>query len=362
MAVVLYAIALAGSWLVTARLRQVPPLEPGEREVSLSTAGSRNPSQAAVRVVFRDEGSEDDVGSPVLMLHGSPGRSHDFATVSPTVARDRRAIAPNLPGFGKSSRDVPDYSIRAHAAYMLALLDRLGIDRAHLVGYSMGGGVALEMAAHAPGRVASIVLLASIGLQEFELTGRYWPNHAIHAAQLGALWMLHRAVPHFGLFDRTPLTVAYARNFFDSDQRPLRAALDGLAMPVLILHGTEDPLVPFEAAAEHHRRVPQSELQVIPHGHFAPFADGPAVGARIAAFLAEVDANRALTKATAGASRLAESRRPVDVPTRPRGFGLLVTVAALVTPLLAAGAACWWLRARLAARRGSSSDWPHPVA
>jgi pimeloyl-ACP methyl ester carboxylesterase len=256
-------------------------------------------------------------------------------------------IAPDLPGFGKSEADIPDYSIRAHATYMLELLDRLGVERAHIVGYSMGGGVGLEMAAHAPARVASLVLLASIGLQEFELTGLYWPNRAIHGAQLGGLWLAQRAVPHFGLFDGSPLSIGYARNFFDSDQRPLRAALDGLEMPVLILHGRDDPLVPFEAAVEHHRRVPQSTLMEIPHGHFAPFVDGPALGARIAGFLADVEGGRAPAKSHADPARAAEARRPVRVPIRPRGFGLVVTIASVVAAIVVPLAAWWgWRRWR----------------
>lgn len=65
-------------------------------------------------------------------------------------------------------------------------------------------------------------MLSAIGLQEFELTGSYRVNHALHGAQLASLWLLCNAVPHFGLLHRSGLSVEYARNFYDSDQRPLR--------------------------------------------------------------------------------------------------------------------------------------------
>ncbi len=76
---------------------------------------------------------------------------------------------------------------RAHPRYVLAWLDQQHIQRAHLVGFSMGGGVALNLADIAPERVASITMLSAIGMQEMELLGDYHLNHAIHGAQLAGL-------------------------------------------------------------------------------------------------------------------------------------------------------------------------------
>jgi pimeloyl-ACP methyl ester carboxylesterase len=81
----------------------------------------------------------------VLLLHGSPGSSDDFRTLGPALGRRFNVVAPDLPGFGDSDMKIPDYSIRAHAAYALEVMDRLHLDSAHLLGFSMGGGVALEM-------------------------------------------------------------------------------------------------------------------------------------------------------------------------------------------------------------------------
>jgi pimeloyl-ACP methyl ester carboxylesterase len=136
----------------------------------------------------------------------------------------RRVIVPDLPGFGASEHDVADYSIRAHARYVLELLDALGVERADVVGFSMGGGVALSLADAAPARVRSITLLSSIGAQEYELLGDYAINHAFHGVQLAGLWGLRELVPHFGALDRTILGIPYARNFYDTDQRPLRGS------------------------------------------------------------------------------------------------------------------------------------------
>ena len=61
----------------------------------------------------------------VVLLHGSPGGRFDFHGLPDALARDRCVIAPDLPGFGDSTRDVPDYGVAAHAAYVDALLAAL---------------------------------------------------------------------------------------------------------------------------------------------------------------------------------------------------------------------------------------------
>ena len=82
-------------------------------------------------------------------------------------------IVRDLPGFGASTHALPDYSFRADARYVLEVLDDLHIAKAQFVGFSMGGGVVLSIADIAPERVASIVMLSAIGVQEQELLGNY---------------------------------------------------------------------------------------------------------------------------------------------------------------------------------------------
>jgi len=73
------------------------------------------------------------------------------------------------------------------------------------------------------------------------------------------------------VLDDVELNVEYARNFYDSDQRPLRSVLRNFRGPMLIIHGTRDPLVPIAAANEHHLLVPQSELRILDDNHFMAF-------------------------------------------------------------------------------------------
>lgn len=280
-----------------------------------------------VHLAYREWRPTDGEDAPVVLLvHGSPGDGANFNRLAPLLAERHRVIAPDLPGFGESTRDVPDYSILAHARYVQELLDQLGIAQVHAVGFSLGGGVVLHLSEIAPERVRSLTLLSSIGVQELELFGQYQLNHAVHGAQLVGLWLLYEAVPHFGLLDRSMLDLSYARNFFDTDQRPLRAALDGWAGPMLILHGRGDVLVPYEAALEHERIVPQSQLVTLDENHFTLFTRPELLVRPLETFFEDVEAGRALTRAQAAPERLAAALGEGVRLGRLSGFALVVSM------------------------------------
>lgn len=285
----------------------------------------------AIRLAYEDHpAQESGEGLPLVLLHGSPGEADNFARVAPLLARKHRLIIPDLPGFGHSTRDIPDYSFRTHARYVLALLDALNIERAHWLGFSMGGGVALNAYELAPQRVASLTMLAALGVQEMELLGDYHLNHAIHGLQLGACWLLRAGLPLSPTAYQQDISVAYARNFYDSDQRPLRAVLTRFTAPLLIIHGQHDFLVPVEAAREHHRLVPQSELIVSDYDHFMVFAKPDYLPPLITDFLTRVEAGAAKTKAQAEPARLAAAQQPFDPRHLPKFIGVTAVVVALL--------------------------------
>jgi membrane protein DedA with SNARE-associated domain len=177
-------------------------------------------------------------------------------------------------------------------------------------------------------------MLSAIGVQEMELLGDYRLNHALHGLQLGVLWFVREAVPHFGLFDGAALGVEYARNFYDSDQRPLRDELARYAGPMLVIHGRRDPLVPLQAALEHHRIVPQSELALLVDDHFMVYTHGGVPATVASDFFGHVDEGRAVTRAGAAPDRVEAAARPFDPRTVPPAMG----VAALVLLALLAAA------------------------
>jgi pimeloyl-ACP methyl ester carboxylesterase/membrane protein DedA with SNARE-associated domain len=284
-----------------------------------------------VRVAFKEYLAQTgEHTTPILLLHGSPGRGADFSTLAPELAKSSRVLALDLPGFGDSTHSIPDYSIRAHARYTLEVMDRLQVERAHLVGFSMGGGVALNLAEIAPARVASITMLSAIGVQEMELLGDYHLNHALHGLQLAGLWTLREGAPHFGWLDAAMLGVEYARNFYDSDQRPLRDILARYQGPMLIIHGNRDPLVPVEAAREHNRLVPQSELRLLDDDHFMVFGKGGMLAQIVSEFINRAERERAPTRAAASPDRVAQAALPFNPAAAPKATGIAAVVMTLL--------------------------------
>ncbi|RMH04922.1 MAG: alpha/beta fold hydrolase [Planctomycetota bacterium] len=316
-------------WLVRDR---TPPLPAGAQEIQVreyradgSATGRR------LRLVFRDLGRREPDAPVVLLLHGSPGGMADFDRLAAGLTGACRVIVPDLPGFGASRALPADLSIRTHARQCLELLDALEVQAVHAVGFSMGGGVALHLAELAPERVRSLVLLGAIGVQEMELFGSHRLNHAVHQAQLLALRAVRWLTPHFGFADEWLLNVPYARNFVDSDQRPLRGILRRWAGPALIVHGKDDFLVPVQAALEHHRLMPQSELELVPGaGHFLPWTRPHETAAAILSFVDRVEDGRALTRDRADPARTAEAQLPFDPSSVPAFAGPALLLAVLL--------------------------------
>ena len=365
LAVLCYLLLLVASHIV----RLAGPaagvtLDPGERSLLVPRIHGKHEGPHVIRLAWLDLPADSSSAPVVVVLHGSPGDNGQVRPFSEALAGRFRVITPDLPGFGASTRPIPDYSIAAHARYVLALLDSLGIRRAHLVGYSLGGGVAIHLADLTPGRVASLVLLSSIGVQEYELLGDYTLNHALHGLQLAGLWACRELIPHFGWLDDVILSVEYARNFYDTDQRPLRGILEGWAGETLIIQGREDILVPPGIAQEHARIVPQSEVVMLPAGgHFMIFTDAGEVARRVGEFLLRVEQGEVATRATASPDRLSQAAQPFDPRRLPRPYGFTLAVVLVLlaaATLVSEDLAC--ISAGLLVGRGSLGFLPATIA
>ncbi len=112
-----------------------------------------------VSISYTDEG----VGRPVLLLHGHTLDRRTWLTVVPhLLTAGLRVVRPDLRGHGQSDRPDFGYHFADHAADMIALLDHLEIERTAIIGFSFGGGVALEIALTHPDRVHALGLVASV--------------------------------------------------------------------------------------------------------------------------------------------------------------------------------------------------------
>lgn len=276
-------------------IREKARTDPRERESAseVVTVGGK-------RLAYLEWGGGDPAQPPLILLHGSPSRgAMDWENLGPQLAGDgRRVIAIDRWGYGNSEPIVSDYSFAADQRAVLGLMKQLGIARAHVAGWSYGGGGAILAAEAYPAQILSLSLLGSIGIQEGEGSGSYVVEHGKYAAlHVLANWV-PEAVPHFGLAGKRSARRAFARDFLDCDQRPLRSHLLSLRTPTLIVHGKHDPLVPAWVAQEHHQLVPNSRLVILDGSHFFPLGVGSEDSVRIAVdemrtFLAAVDAGSA---------------------------------------------------------------------
>lgn len=254
------------------------------------------------RVVYRQTGS-----GPVLMLiHGITSDSLTWRRVMPRLARDFTVIAPDLIGHGESAKPRGDYSLGAHASGVRDVLLALGHDRATFVGHSLGGGVAMQLAYQFPELCERLVLVDSGGLgREVSLLLRAatLPGSEFVLPWLAATRMLDSARIVTGVLSRVGLRPATAdleevagahHTLSDPAKRSafiqtLRAVVDpggqrisaasrlylARHIPLLLLWGARDRIIPLAHGHETHAQVKGSRLEVFADsGHF-PQLDEP---------------------------------------------------------------------------------------
>jgi pyruvate dehydrogenase E2 component (dihydrolipoamide acetyltransferase) len=118
------------------------------------------------------EGEREGDGTPVVLIHGFGGDLNNWLFNHADLAAHRTVWALDLPGHGESGKAVESGALDELAQSVMAFLDAQQIERAHLVGHSLGGAVAMTVADKAPARVASLALIASAGLGD-EINGAY---------------------------------------------------------------------------------------------------------------------------------------------------------------------------------------------
>ena len=231
-------------------------------------------------------------GPAVVLLHGQPGRAADWDPLVGYLDRSFTVVTPDRLGYGRTGGAAGDFVANADAT--VALLDRLGIDRAILVGHSWGGGVAIAGAEQHPGRVAGVVLLASVGptgsitMLDRILASRPLGDLAAAVAIGGPERLLRRPAfrrriePHlpararhvFGVPGRPGATASTWRTFADEQRIFVRSVgalatgLGALAVPVTVVTGTADRIVAPEVAGRLAEAIPGAELLRVPRvGH-----------------------------------------------------------------------------------------------
>jgi pimeloyl-ACP methyl ester carboxylesterase len=211
-----------------------------------------------------DRGARD--AQPLLFIHGWGVSSAAFSEFFDRLAEHYRVIAPDLPGFGRSQASGAPVSYSGFADVLAGLLDDLEIERAHVAGISMGGGIALTLAAHYPERVRALVLMAPTGCPEVSLPTLAWNRicefaeqafspAGAHGRALVAKTFMANLLGHPASLAVTVRMVA-SRNIVE-DARRIRA-------PTLLLWGERDRTIPPRLAPAFLDRLANASLQVMP--------------------------------------------------------------------------------------------------
>jgi pimeloyl-ACP methyl ester carboxylesterase len=200
---------------------------------------------------LQDSGPRD--GCPVLLLHGGSSSGATWARLTASLP-ERRVIAPDLRGHGSSPR-CASYPLDGYVADVVAVLDRLGLHRAAVVGHSLGGYVAARLAMQLPQRVTRLVL------EEPPVPPRSAPRPA---SRLDIVKLAIGSLRHRG-FD-----VAAVRSAISQLRQPDPAWWDGLgriAAPTLVVSGGPRSHIASADIAEMTRSIPDSRLVTIAAGH-----------------------------------------------------------------------------------------------
>jgi pimeloyl-ACP methyl ester carboxylesterase len=235
-----------------------------------------------------------------VFVHGLGGQWQNWLENLPRAAQERRVIALDLPGFGLSAMPREQITISSYGRTVNALCERLGLGEVDVVGNSMGGYVAAEVAIQFPERVDQLLLVSAAGITTADLAQR--PILTLgRIASAMATWgtARHRQIAarpksrhmSLALVARHPSLLkgdlAY-EGFFKGTGKPgfedaLRACLDydfrdrlpEIRQPTLIVWGEQDAIIPVKDAHEFERLIPDSRKVVMKETGHVPMAERP---------------------------------------------------------------------------------------
>ena len=220
-------------------------------------------------------------GPPLIFLHGASGHV-GWLPFLDRLARTFDALAPEHPGFGRSD-DPPWLDRPSDLAYFyLDMIEALKLDRVHLIGTSLGGWIAAELAVRNTSRLASLTLVCAVGITAdgvplddmFRMSAEenarrfYFDSDRVRRR----LEMLAAADPHLLVRNRSTVVRLAYPSFVNPD---LAKWLHRVDVPTLLVWGENDGLVPPKFGEAYRRLLPNAMLSVIPNAGHAPFEEQP---------------------------------------------------------------------------------------
>ena len=271
--------------------------------MTTTVAESRTIDAGGIKTSYLEAGS----GEPVLMLHGSgpgvSGTANWQYTIGPLSQRFH-VLAPDIVGFGDTERpeDVV-YSLRTWTDHVWAFLDAHGIKKTAIVGNSLGGRIALQMATDSPQRISRMVLMGSPGVGMTPTEGlaalrAYEPSHEAMRHMLRTYFAVNPALITDELVKiRYEASIAngawdaYRAMFFDPKHTGSELAItadevSAIATPTLLVHGREDKVVPLAVSVNMLDLMPNADLHVFSRcGHWTQIERADEFSALVADYL-----------------------------------------------------------------------------
>ncbi len=254
-----------------------------------------------------------EAGSPVVLLHGGglDSASISWGAVIGPLSEQHKVFAPDFPGYGQSDRPLVEYTMDFYVNFLEHLLDGLHLQKANLIGISMGGGIALDFTLRSPERVEKLVLVDSYGI----MSNTAWHKLSylyVHLPLLNALsmrmlgssrrlirWSLLTGLVYsperlseelvdevyqrahepdagkaFAFFQRSEMLWNGLRSDFTS-------RLHEITVPTLIVQGSDDPGVPMAYARKARELIKNSELYIVPQTRHWPPGEKPEEFSRV---------------------------------------------------------------------------------
>ena len=239
-------------------------------------------------------------GPPIVFVHGLSGAWQNWLEQIPHFGRSHRVIAVDLPGFGASPMPPWEISVPAYCTFLRDFCEPLGVERCAIVGNSMGGFIATEVAIAEPERVSHLVLVSAAGITwararrepaamigrvgraaaplalRFQMSGIRRPGirrrafggvfHDPEGLRRELLW--ENVVPALqspGYYDAMTTLVGY----------DIRDRLEEIDDPTLIVWGRNDRVVPVPAALAYRRRIDHAELHIFDNTGHVPMMERP---------------------------------------------------------------------------------------
>ncbi len=220
-------------------------------------------------------------GYPIVLIHGLGSRGEDWSGLIPSLAAAGfHVYAPDLLGYGRSSKPDVDYSIRTEEKIVVDFLKAVHINRADVGGWSMGGWVALKLTIDHPELVGRLAVFDSAGIYfppTFDST-LFTPTDSVGVARLMAMLSPHpKPLPAFAAnaairrLQANSWVIRRSVQSMEAGKDLLDFQLERIKQPTLIVWGADDTLIPPTVGEAMHKAISGSSLLIVDGcGHLAP--------------------------------------------------------------------------------------------